>query len=132
MPRGFPNRILAGPDSRANNITSLAFENCTIGGVDVVSHFCACIGSPCLRQCVHGAPIGDAAEDGRSGVQRDVGERGPDHGGRAEGRASGSRWRQRVRQGAAGGVWRHLRRGGGRASRAAATSSTCCGGRGDR
>jgi hypothetical protein len=23
-----------------------------------VSHFCACIGSPCLRQCVHGAPIG--------------------------------------------------------------------------
>jgi hypothetical protein len=23
-----------------------------------VSHVCACIGSPCLRQCVHGAPIG--------------------------------------------------------------------------
>jgi hypothetical protein len=23
-----------------------------------VSHFCACIGSPCLRQCVHGASIG--------------------------------------------------------------------------
>jgi hypothetical protein len=23
-----------------------------------VSHLCACIGSPCLRQCVHGAPIG--------------------------------------------------------------------------
>jgi hypothetical protein len=22
-----------------------------------VSHFCACIGSPCLRHCVHGAPI---------------------------------------------------------------------------
>jgi hypothetical protein len=24
----------------------------------VVSHLCACIGSPCLRRCVHGAPIG--------------------------------------------------------------------------
>jgi NADPH:quinone reductase-like Zn-dependent oxidoreductase len=24
----------------------------------LVSHSCACIGSPCLRQCVHGAPIG--------------------------------------------------------------------------
>jgi hypothetical protein len=24
------------------------------------AHFCACIGSPCLRQCVHGAPIGCA------------------------------------------------------------------------
>jgi hypothetical protein len=35
MPRGLPNRILGGPDSRANNVTSLAFENCTIGGVDV-------------------------------------------------------------------------------------------------
>jgi hypothetical protein len=23
-----------------------------------VSHSCACIGSPCLRHCVHGAPIG--------------------------------------------------------------------------
>eukprot|EP01047_Picozoa_sp_COSAG01_P125491 COSAG01_NODE_54542_length_331_cov_1.034483_1_plen_53_part_01 len=23
-----------------------------------VSHLCACIGSPCLRQYVHGAPIG--------------------------------------------------------------------------
>jgi hypothetical protein len=23
-----------------------------------VSHSCACIGSPCLSQCVHGAPIG--------------------------------------------------------------------------
>jgi hypothetical protein len=22
-----------------------------------VSHVCPCIGSPCLRQCVHGAPI---------------------------------------------------------------------------
>ena len=28
-----------------------------------VSHFCACIGSPCLRQCVHGAPI-DAQDAG--------------------------------------------------------------------
>ena len=23
-----------------------------------VSHWCACIGSPCLRRCVHGASIG--------------------------------------------------------------------------
>jgi ATP-dependent Clp protease ATP-binding subunit ClpB len=27
----------------------------------LVSHFCACIGSPCLRQCVHGASIGAGA-----------------------------------------------------------------------
>jgi hypothetical protein len=26
--------------------------------VVVVSHSCACIGSPCLRQCVHGVSIG--------------------------------------------------------------------------
>eukprot|EP01049_Picozoa_sp_SAG25_P000889 SAG25_NODE_33_length_20262_cov_33.203293_17_plen_99_part_00 len=26
------------------------------------SHLCACIGSPCLRQCVHGAPIASLAE----------------------------------------------------------------------
>jgi hypothetical protein len=25
-------------------------------------HLCACIGSPCLRQCVHGAPIASLAE----------------------------------------------------------------------
>jgi hypothetical protein len=25
---------------------------------EAVSHFCAWIGPPCLRQCVHGAPIG--------------------------------------------------------------------------
>eukprot|EP01047_Picozoa_sp_COSAG01_P012761 COSAG01_NODE_582_length_15201_cov_7.218315_23_plen_149_part_00 len=29
-----------------------------------VSHFCACIGSPCLRQCVHGAPIGGGSGPG--------------------------------------------------------------------
>jgi hypothetical protein len=38
-------------------------ELCLVVNYDVpthyeVSHFCACIGSPCLRQCVHGAPIG--------------------------------------------------------------------------
>jgi hypothetical protein len=27
-------------------------------GLAAVSHSCACIGSPCLRHCVHGAPIG--------------------------------------------------------------------------
>ena len=35
FPRGFPNRILGGPDSSSNNISSLAFENCSIGGIDV-------------------------------------------------------------------------------------------------
>eukprot|EP01047_Picozoa_sp_COSAG01_P048020 COSAG01_NODE_4641_length_4858_cov_6.174827_2_plen_168_part_00 len=40
-----------------------------------VSHLCACIGSPCLRQCVHGAPIGgrqppsDGGGGGGGGVQ---------------------------------------------------------------
>jgi hypothetical protein len=34
---------------------SLACARC---GREEVSHLCACIGSPCLRQCVHGAPIG--------------------------------------------------------------------------
>jgi hypothetical protein len=28
------------------------------GGAAAVSHSCACIGSPCLRHCVHGASIG--------------------------------------------------------------------------
>jgi hypothetical protein len=30
-----------------------------------VSHSCACIGSPCLSHCVHGASIGDGGEAGR-------------------------------------------------------------------
>jgi hypothetical protein len=38
-----------------------------------VSHSCACIGSPCLRHCVHGAPIGGgiamAAAGGRPRLQ---------------------------------------------------------------
>eukprot|EP01047_Picozoa_sp_COSAG01_P020067 COSAG01_NODE_1134_length_11558_cov_8.381360_11_plen_100_part_00 len=33
-----------------------------------VSHFCACIGSPCLRQCVHGASIG--GDDGGGAAAR--------------------------------------------------------------
>jgi hypothetical protein len=28
---------------------------------ELVSHSCACIGSPCLRNCVHGASIGGGA-----------------------------------------------------------------------
>ena len=32
----------------------------TLVSLAPVSHFCACIGSPCLMQCVHGAPIGAA------------------------------------------------------------------------
>jgi hypothetical protein len=38
----------------------LAAENAALH--EQVSHFCACIGSPCLRQCVHGASIGGAAQ----------------------------------------------------------------------
>ena len=34
LPFGVPNRILGGP-ARTNNISSIAFENCTIGGVGV-------------------------------------------------------------------------------------------------
>eukprot|EP01047_Picozoa_sp_COSAG01_P066873 COSAG01_NODE_9321_length_2484_cov_7.972327_3_plen_101_part_00 len=29
-----------------------------------VRHSCACIGSPCLRRCVHGAPIGGDVHGG--------------------------------------------------------------------
>eukprot|EP01047_Picozoa_sp_COSAG01_P018830 COSAG01_NODE_1029_length_12019_cov_560.144631_5_plen_102_part_00 len=29
-----------------------------------MSHSCACIGSPCLRQCVHGAPTGGGGGGG--------------------------------------------------------------------
>jgi hypothetical protein len=32
-----------------------------------VSHSCACIGSPCLRRCVHGAPIGGGGGGGAEG-----------------------------------------------------------------
>jgi hypothetical protein len=39
--------------------------NVTLGNTSAaaaaVSHSCACIGSPCLRDCVHGASIGGAA-----------------------------------------------------------------------
>eukprot|EP01047_Picozoa_sp_COSAG01_P090331 COSAG01_NODE_22207_length_867_cov_0.690104_1_plen_166_part_00 len=37
----------------------------TVAAAAKVSHLCACIGSPCLRQCVHGASIGGR---GRAGV----------------------------------------------------------------
>jgi hypothetical protein len=37
-----------------------------------VSHSCACIGSPCLRHCVHGAPIGGG---GGGGSHRSAGWR---------------------------------------------------------
>eukprot|EP01046_Picozoa_sp_COSAG06_P067823 COSAG06_NODE_17756_length_923_cov_0.759709_1_plen_129_part_10 len=41
-----------------------------------VSHLCACIGSPCLRQCVHGASIGGGGGGGHSttgrGLQRQL------------------------------------------------------------
>jgi hypothetical protein len=43
---------------------ALRAELCALG-VDEVSHFCACIESPCLRQCVHGAPIGGGARRAR-------------------------------------------------------------------
>eukprot|EP01047_Picozoa_sp_COSAG01_P019008 COSAG01_NODE_1043_length_11954_cov_9.077014_14_plen_261_part_00 len=63
-----------------------------------VSHFCACIGSPCLRQCVHGAPIGGAlrlhAAGARHGAHRargDGGERDGAAGRAAEARDRGAR-----------------------------------------
>jgi hypothetical protein len=33
---------------------------------EAVSHSCTCIGSPCLRHCVHGAPIGSLQRHGRA------------------------------------------------------------------
>jgi hypothetical protein len=51
-----------------------------------VSHFCACIGSPCLRQCVHGAPIGGSGGGGACCLgPADRGERATG----AEGHAAG-------------------------------------------
>jgi hypothetical protein len=38
-----------------------------LAAADEVSHLCACIGSPCLRQCVHGASIGVPARCGGGG-----------------------------------------------------------------
>jgi hypothetical protein len=38
-----------------------------------VSHSCACIGSPCLRHCVHGDPIGGQAAGGGGGTGRGAG-----------------------------------------------------------
>eukprot|EP00937_MAST-01D_sp_MAST-1D-sp2_P006142 g6142.t1 len=35
LPRGIPNRVLAGPSFAQNNITSIAFVNSTVGGVDM-------------------------------------------------------------------------------------------------
>eukprot|EP01047_Picozoa_sp_COSAG01_P033062 COSAG01_NODE_2417_length_7736_cov_7.862511_6_plen_121_part_00 len=38
-----------------------------------VSHSCACIGSPCLRHCVHGASIGGGGAEGQALCQPDGG-----------------------------------------------------------
>eukprot|EP01047_Picozoa_sp_COSAG01_P032970 COSAG01_NODE_2405_length_7756_cov_2.156589_2_plen_87_part_00 len=42
-----------------------------------VSHLCACIGSPCLRHCVHGASIGDDDSQSHSGLAAPGGWRQP-------------------------------------------------------
>jgi hypothetical protein len=44
----------AGRPVSCGAATSTRYRGSSARGV---SHFCACIGSPCLRQCVHGAPI---------------------------------------------------------------------------
>jgi nicotinamide riboside kinase len=54
-------------------------------GSSAVRHLCACIGSPCLRQCVHGAPIGGRGGGGALADARVV-RRGP---GDTRGAASG-------------------------------------------
>ena len=59
---------------RAMVETGITPDFITVDGGEggTVSHFCACIGSPCLRQCVHGAPIGggsgpaDATDEGNA------------------------------------------------------------------
>jgi hypothetical protein len=45
--------LLNGPESFTPDNAYILGE-----APQLVSHFCACIGSPCLRQCVHGAQIG--------------------------------------------------------------------------
>jgi hypothetical protein len=44
--------------------------NAVAADVCRVSRSCACIGSPCLRHCVHGASIGGAARGGPSRAAR--------------------------------------------------------------
>jgi hypothetical protein len=58
--------------------------------MEPVSHFCACIGSLCLRQCVHGASIGRM---GCAGQPRGAGELGGAH---ERWRACGDAGRQRA------------------------------------
>jgi hypothetical protein len=53
------NRDNSGPDANIFNSTlsklRQSYPRATVQVSTLVSHFCACIGSPCLRQCVHGA-----------------------------------------------------------------------------
>jgi hypothetical protein len=61
---------------------------CRWGELGAVSRSCACIGSPCLRQCAHGASIGGAA--GGRGAGLGPPQLGP--GAAPDGRG---RWRER-------------------------------------
>ena len=64
---------------------SLAMELATkVAEPSWVSHFCACIGSPCLRQCVHGAPIGGGSGPGEAAKRGGGGAR-PSGGGDGDG-----------------------------------------------
>jgi hypothetical protein len=62
-----------------------------------VSHLCACIGSLCLRQCVHGASIGRAACDGQA-PGRDLPPRGAVARAQLAGAARGHRGRRHPRR----------------------------------
>jgi hypothetical protein len=50
------------------NEFALREEEITAAAVAAVSHSCACIGSPCLRCCGHGAPIGGGGGGGGGGT----------------------------------------------------------------
>eukprot|EP01047_Picozoa_sp_COSAG01_P020065 COSAG01_NODE_1134_length_11558_cov_8.381360_9_plen_231_part_00 len=97
--RGLKEQLAAALQAkrRASGGDGAAASAAVAAAAAAVSHFCACIGSPCLRQCVHGASIGTAGVAG------------------AEHAAHARRWRRRRRRGAAAGQRRA--RGAGRLAR---------------
>jgi hypothetical protein len=69
--------------ARGNEVLAEALGLWGAGG-SVVRHSCACIGSPCLRKCVHGASIGSRAlgcRRQRGAADGDGGESGDEAGG---------------------------------------------------
>eukprot|EP01047_Picozoa_sp_COSAG01_P051454 COSAG01_NODE_5312_length_4341_cov_18.144036_1_plen_164_part_10 len=79
-----PPRLLRSGDRRTSpfhvssvSVSPLGTPRPAAAAAAAVSHSCACIGSPCLRHCVHGASIGG----GGGGIAR--GEREAGGGGAA-------------------------------------------------